>query len=595
MDKLSPYGCSSSPPGSIRLLCKDDGAGSSNWSLTQHVLSDAPPFFALSYVWGTEKPTERFNIGQSVLEITLSLSVLLHQLEARRDVRFIWIDQICINQQDDLEKAIQVKMMRDVYVSAHKVLVWLGPSSTKGSDLVMDSIAPLDEAIGVLPESRFAQDAISSRLPGQDDPFWSALVDLFARPWYHRLWVLQEAIMAKDIEVLCGNRSMPWAVFASFAIKMQELRPSALVRAFDAQSHGCWNNSAQTQTRGFSRISIIDTLRRFEAEGSKPPFWTYLAVGRQCKVTNPLDRVYGLLGLLASEELIRSIDVRYDLELWQGYLNFCKIYIEHDPDLALFSMAGCVSKTKELPSWCPNFDSGANVDSIYFRYPGFCAGFKPGGPRYNQIKTSATSNTITVPGFRMDRVKAVTKATNPLPDSITPWEGPTGLAAKYEQYHLECIKLFREVYPAVTTDRQALIRSLVAGHLTGCEPLTAIDFLPVHLRLLDLWSAVANGGSTPLISDREPVITKMWMVALNKEVFRRFFITEAGRVGIGHGSVEKGDHVCVFYSARPLYLLRYVDADASAELVGDAYVDGLMDLEKMPGDTRGEDEVFTIR
>ena len=592
MDKVSPYGYSSLPLGSIRLLYKDDAGGSSNWFLTQHVLYDAPAFFALSYVWGTAKPTERLNIGQSVLTITLSLSILLHQLEARRDVRFIWIDQICINQQDDLEKAMQVKMMRHVYVSAHKVLLWLGPS-TKGSDLAMDSIAPLDEAIGVLHQSRFAQDGILSRLPGQDDPFWPALVDLYTRPWYDRLWVLQEAILAKDIEVLCGNRSMLWAAFASFATKIYELVPLAWIRAFDAQSHGS-NDFAEKQTLGFVSIRNIDTMRSTEVEGSKSRFWIYLSMGQKCKVTNPLDRVYGLLGLLTSEELVRYIDIRYDWEPWQGYLHFCKTYVERDPDLALFSMAGCVSKPRELPSWCPNFDSPPNVASIYCNYPGFRAGFKPGGPRYSQIKTSATSNTITVPGFRMDRVKAVTKAANPLPDSIAPWEGPSGQAAKHQQYHFECVELFREVYPAVTIDLQALSRSLVAGHLTRHEPLPAIDFSPVHLRLLDSWFAMASGGAIPWTSRRDFVIMKQWLHALGMQAFRRFFVTESGRVGLGPPSVEKGDHVCVFYSAGPVYLLRYADADASAELVGDAYVDGLMDLENMPIDTRGEDEVFVI-
>ena len=596
MDKVLPYGYSSLPPGSIRLLCKDDDAETSNWSLKQHILDEAPAFFALSYVWGTEKPTERFVIEQSVLDITLSLSIFLHQLEARRDLRFIWIDQICINQQDDVEKAVQVKMMRDIYVSAHKVLVWLGPS-TKGSDLAMDSIPPLDEAIGVLPQSPFARENItSSRLPGQDDAFWPALVDLYARPWYDRLWVLQEAILAKDIEVLCGNRSMPWAAFASFATKMYELFPLALVLAYYRQSHGCSDDSAQAQTRGFMNIREIDTMRSREAEGSKPPFWMYLSMGQKCKITHPLDRVCGLLGLLASEELVRSIEIRYDWEPWQGYLHFCKAYLERDPDLALFSMAAaCVSEPKELPSWCPNFDSPPNVASIYCNYPGFCAGFfKPGGTRNSRIQTTATSNTITVPGFRMDRVMAVTKAANPLQDSITSWEGPTGQAAKQLQYHFECLDLFRQVYPAQTTDLQAPLRSLVAGRLARHEPLPAIDFSAVHLRLLQSWTAMASGGTIPRSSARELVVMQQWLIALNMQAFRRFFITEAGRVGIGSGSVEKGDHVCVFYSAGPLYLLRYVDADAPAELIGDAYVDGLMDLGNMPGDTRGEDEVFKI-
>lgn len=577
----------------MRLLCKDDSAGSSTWSLTHHILHDAPPFFALSYVWGIEKPTERFNIDQSVLTITPSLSILLHQLEARRDVRFIWIDQICINQQDDVEKAIQVKMMRDIYVSALKVLVWLGPS-TKGSHLAMDNIAPLDEATGVLPQSLFTKHRMRTRLPGKDDPFWPALVDLYARPWYNRLWVQQEAILAKDIEVLCGNKSLPWAPFASFATKMFEYSPDALARAFDAQWHGCSNIIAQAQMQGYTYIRDIDTMRSSEANGCKPPFGTYLSLGQKCKVTNPLDRVYGLLGLLASEELVRYIDIRYDWEPWQGYLYFCKAYIERDPALALFSMAGCVSKPKELPSWCPNFDSQPNVYSLYCNYPGFCAGFEPGGPRRSQVRTSAASNTITVPGFRLDRVKAVTKAANPLYDSITQWEGPTGLAAKHNQYHLECLKLSREVYPAVTTNPQALFRTLAAGHLTNHEALAAIDLSPIYLRLLDWCFASASGGAMPEISVRDSIEMNECLLALSMQAFRRFFITENGRMGIGPGSVEKGDHVCVFYSAGPLYLLRYVDADASAELVGDAYVDGLMELENMPGDTRGEDEVFAI-
>ena len=592
MDKASPYEYSPLPRGSIRLLYRGNSKDSSKWSLTEHVLNDAPAFFALSYVWGTEKPNESLKIEQSVLRITPSLSILLHQLEVSHDVRFLWVDQICINQLDNPEKAVQVKIMRDIYVSARKVLLWLGPS-TKGTDLAMDSIVPLDESIGVLPQSQFARDSISSRLPGQDDPFWPGLVELYARPWYDRLWVLQEAILAKDIEVLCGTRSMHWAVFASFATKMYELMPYAWL--FDAQSYDP-NDTAQARTCGFVSIRDIDTMRSSEAEGNKPLFWTYLSMGQKCKVTNPLDRVYGLLGLLASEELVRSAEIRYDWEPWQGYLHFCKLYIERDPDLALFSMAGCITKPKDLPSWCPNFDSAPNVASIYCNYPGFCTGFKPGEPRKSQIQTSATSNTITVPGFRLDRVKAVTETANPLQDSKTPWAGPTGQAAKHEQYHLECLNLFKELRLArQSTDLQSLLRSLVASHLTRHEPLPAIDFSAVHLRLLDTWTAMATGGAMPRSSARELVVMKQWLQALAAQAFRRFFVTEAGRVGLGNGNIRKGDLVCVFYSAGPLYLLRYVDGpNVPAELVGDAYVDGLMELDKMPGDTRGGDESFVI-
>ena len=197
----------------------------------------------------------------------------------------------------------------------------------------------------------------------------------------------------------------------------------------------------------------------------------------------------------------------------------------------------------------------------------------------------------------MDRVKAVTKAANPLQGSRTAWEGLTGQAAEQEQYYFECLNLFKQEHGAGASDLQALFCSLVAGHLTRYELLPAVDFFAVHLRLLESWAIMASSDGSvalPRPSPREIAMMEQWVQALNMQAFRRFFVTEAGRVGLGPRGVEKGDHVCVFYSGGLLYLLRYVDADAPAELVGDAYVDGLMELENMPSDTRGEDKLPAI-
>lgn len=82
--------------------------------------------------------------------------------------------------------------------------------------------------------------------------------------------------------------------------------------------------------------------------------------------------------------------------------------------------------------------------------------------------------------------------------------------------------------------------------------------------------------------------------ALELQQSRRFMITEGGRIGLGPSDVRAGDAVCVFYSAAPLFVLRFGEKEERWTLVGDAFVDGLMDMEKMPQGLKKEDERFCV-
>jgi len=92
-------------------------------------LFDPPAYFALSYAWGGQKPSETILCGGRNLKITKNVHSFLSQLSSMNEHLWIWIDSLCINQADDAEKNVQVPLMRDIYSGAAKVIVWLGPSN----------------------------------------------------------------------------------------------------------------------------------------------------------------------------------------------------------------------------------------------------------------------------------------------------------------------------------------------------------------------------------------------------------------------------------------------------------------------------------
>jgi hypothetical protein len=99
-------------------------------------LEDALSYKALSYTWGSQRHTEAIFLDRRGFKITLSLETALLQLRSDR-VRLVWIDALCINQDDSSERSEQVSKMRTIYERAEEVLVWLGPS-TGGVPLAFD-------------------------------------------------------------------------------------------------------------------------------------------------------------------------------------------------------------------------------------------------------------------------------------------------------------------------------------------------------------------------------------------------------------------------------------------------------------------------
>jgi hypothetical protein len=145
---------------------------------------------ALSYVWGQSEKPYLIHIDEDTLAVTANLHTALLHLRDPEFERVLWIDAICINQDDKLERGYQVQFMARIYGRADKVIVWLG-ESTDDSDLAIEELSSAANK-GAFYEPKHGNTR-------------HAVLRLMSRPWFRRIWVLQEAAAARRILIQCGH------------------------------------------------------------------------------------------------------------------------------------------------------------------------------------------------------------------------------------------------------------------------------------------------------------------------------------------------------------------------------------------------------
>jgi hypothetical protein len=183
----SAYQELTAPAKQIRLLELEPGSRDNPIVCKASVaaLAKCPTYTALSYCWGKEQEPYEHKItfsGVASFGVTKNLFDALKHLrkegELTDEPTTLWIDALCINQKDDNEKNMQVKLMGEIYKTAAETCIWLG-AAADDSDKAMDAIAALDG--DDLDNPRNMVDAITMK----------AIERLQQRPWWKRVWVIQ--------------------------------------------------------------------------------------------------------------------------------------------------------------------------------------------------------------------------------------------------------------------------------------------------------------------------------------------------------------------------------------------------------------------
>lgn len=223
-------------------------------------------YAALSWCWGPRdapKTTMRITHNDQPydFEISVALDSALKQLR-RYKVEYIWIDQICINQDDFSERNNQVRLMARIYTRAQLVYVWLGEAKEGDSEDSGAAFKFIDT--GVL-KLKYFDHLVKDENVHKD---WNNMVELMKREWFSRRWVVQEIALARDAVILCGPHRINWLEFAD------------AVSLF---------NDAEAEKQTISRAIMMGK----KEYGFKPRYFGYvpaLSATRLVEVTNDLFR-----------------------------------------------------------------------------------------------------------------------------------------------------------------------------------------------------------------------------------------------------------------------------------------------------------------
>ncbi|KAF9637802.1 hypothetical protein BFW01_g8698 [Lasiodiplodia theobromae] len=280
----------------------------------EHVLVEDGDFAALSYVWGDPSKTKDISVDGNIVQVTENLEAALRQLRGRLP----WNDLA--------ERSREVARMRDIYASAWEVVTWLGQASAD-SDLAMVAVEWLSSRVesgrgleGFYRETRTVDmRPLFIKWSRQISPMrkqaYRALYDLFARPYWRRLWILQEiALASPSSPVICGSRGVTWRhVFRAAAlIQADECRLGwDVLEAAGSKFGGFdWDFTADRLPSGHTdtlsseklwklllEIEILQGIQHSSSPIETPNVLRTLSLSRDAQATNEKDKVYGILGL----------------------------------------------------------------------------------------------------------------------------------------------------------------------------------------------------------------------------------------------------------------------------------------------------------
>ncbi|KAF4624545.1 hypothetical protein G7Y89_g13625 [Cudoniella acicularis] len=194
----------------LRLMPNQDKAAPIQCQLCNYPLQKSDQgthlYEALSYVWGSEVMRQSVSIDEYNLPVTVNLHSALSRLRDRYLERIIWVDSICINQANEREKGFQIELMAKIYSQANRVIVYLGETADD-SDQALEDIRVVAE-----------DESTTSSSSGESQ---ERILKLLERPWFRRIWVLQEVAVARRILVVCGSSEINGYAFCSGLNKVE--------------------------------------------------------------------------------------------------------------------------------------------------------------------------------------------------------------------------------------------------------------------------------------------------------------------------------------------------------------------------------------
>ncbi|KAI0423868.1 heterokaryon incompatibility protein-domain-containing protein [Xylaria sp. FL1042] len=711
----------------IRLLTLLNGEWNDKIKCKLYVasLDKEPKYEALSYVWGSQTDLVDIDVNGVTFSATQNLYAALRRLREQigstgsdENSRTLWVDAVCINQEDTDEKRHQVQLMGDIYSQTAHGLLWLGEEPDeplpivskdqedevarllKMSGDVLDEISAslpdlnIPKELSSIPEVKFRPGAHDFKITRTRPEHWDPKFDpskldqagklaleadsfyqvgclltmlglgshlnwiahlqyepedapatfrtntrqalhwLGTRPWWTRIWTVQECILPRDSELLYGSVRIPWRRFLTGISNFQKHRTSCCANV--PGINDMLNNLVDTvlpcltlhrycHNEDFSlpRISgdLDDPSHVSSLFRPESLLWTF----RHREATDPRDKIYGILSLLkgystntgqAAKDLIvpdYSPGTSFEKVFTRAVFNI----INFSASLDIISQPGFVSRNLDLglPSWVPDFSQSiefaGSLDRCLKQLPCYNASLgRIASP------SAIEENILVLEGCLVDTIANTSRPmlyTNEEPQHSVMREWHIFAKDFYKNLPESSSTPWKDRFwrtlcgDTIMTEQKVLVQEDFKAPLRRIPSVSASESAPSAMgeeAAYNLWCRtqgleelgtrlphLVNDGGKDVVG--QSAVGNIGYAIKISTATRKLFVSTNGHLGLGPPiagqTYPQMDRIFVFPGGKTPFILRYVGMRhvpglgmrPCHELLGDCYLDKFMDGEGM--------------
>ncbi|KAK4546756.1 hypothetical protein LTR36_001488 [Oleoguttula mirabilis] len=567
-----------------------DSKGQLRCNLSVVKLDSLVAFRCLSYVWGSAIEKEMITLQGGACEVTPNLHAALRRLQRSNITIDIWIDAICINQADEVEKGQQVALMGSLFAKAEEVVVWLGEGADalKNGDSAGEEsghnlleFSCVDKVLSMLAADQHFHDlpiahdcrarscAATTSHATKREEAWDKVLEsmksIFETTWFERAWTVQEIVLAQKARFLYGHSvdlpyEMASAAFVNLGHHMRSCCSECVFSLPPEDWRDLYRMARQMLDLANARTGvalgqhIVQSLMQFSWKNA----------------TDPRDKLYGLLGL-QSGLTPTPVVPDYQISLQQLFCRFAADMVTTQGWLVPLCL-DLAQELPDLPSWVPEW-SRRSSDPVAYGIARF-----EWTHSYNAadgifgLTTVGPWNVLSVEGLRFDIIAWVGPAyelTDLVEDQLNvfdEWKKLLDLPAKGEDSYSGGGALDEAFWRTALADRFQLD--------DGARPATPDDVAQLQ-RFLDDIRVRSRAQDPDAVIGQDDAMASHIIAVLD----RRLFQTVHGWIGVCPKAADVGDDVFVLGDCPVPIVLRKAPPWCNKQLyiaLGHCYLHGLM-------------------
>jgi Heterokaryon incompatibility protein (HET) len=580
-------------------------------------------FEALSYVWGDLNDRKPILLDGQLTSVTSNLACALEQLEPEDGLfKWVWIDAISINQDDPVEKSHQVQIMKEIYSKAGLVTAWLGSPSKNGEaalKFISSSIKKLDTLI-------------AANLTSSENPEWLArafkslvfdenqqsiidktiIDDLAERPWWRRVWILQEVQYPEKVFFRCGSVAVNRITVDRFFDLITAIAADFLTAPLDFTITAFYEMEYQNlgdmahRYHHLTRYNLVIPSNTMEISNSRKHrslcnlLHNTSNVG-QYQATDSKDRVYALLGLASDNDKL-GIVPDYTKSCEEVYTEVATAILLRGDDGINKLLSLAQAQNPHMPSWVPDWRQSIKRRGI-LDFAG-STDFNASGNRNIFVQRTIGGGRvdialISIRGAKVGSVAAVFESPWPMVsplhyESVRQYRSFLGNVRNFVYEHGFAYQNKEDLLlklPFLDSEPSILTKEFMGSKAMGRASANALAKFSIFWQCFHQGKLVADFSH--MYNTWNDLLDLRWR-AFSCHAKRVIFATDDGLIGVGPDSVMPGDQVSILYGSRVPFILRQVpNINERYTLVGDAWVYRIMDGEFVEKDPLTE--VFTLQ